>query len=96
MIFGFIMMLLICFWTSFYHVAGSFCVVIWSYTIAGLKSGTERKLNLKKHHIRAMLNIWFELPRARQGSAFGIVLIVCVRSTVLGSSGFSYTYYSQH
>ena len=63
MIFGLVLMLLICFWIRFYHVAEIFCVVvILSCTIAILKkSGTELKLNLKKkkktHHVKAMLNI---------------------------------------
>ena len=50
MIFGLVLMLLICFWIRFYHVAEIFCVVvILSCTIAILKkSGTELKLNLKK------------------------------------------------
>ena len=38
MIFGLVLMLLICFWISFYHVAEIFCVVvILSCTIAILK-----------------------------------------------------------
>lgn len=42
MIFGLVLMLLICFWISFYHVAGIFCVVvILNCTIAILKSGME-------------------------------------------------------
>lgn len=50
-----------------------FCVVIWSCTIAVLKSGTEWKLNLQTHRVQAMLNIWLQLTRARQGSAFHVV-----------------------
>lgn len=71
-IFGLVLMLLICFWINFYHVAEIFCVVviILSCITALLKSRTEWKLNLKKHCVWAILNICLELTRAGQGRAF--------------------------
>ena len=60
MIIGLVLMLLICFWIRFYHVAEIFCVVvILSCTIAILKKvELNLKLNLKKtHHVKAVLNI---------------------------------------
>lgn len=73
MIFGLILMLLICFWIGFYHVAGIFCVaVILSCTIAVLKSGTEGKLNLKKTPRSSNVKhlTWTDKGRAGQGSTF--------------------------